>query len=107
MTAIHAIDDEIAILKTNVEDLLRLYPNAQKKRIELAPREWQHQEIGHMAWLKRSHQNLWPLVLKELQDHWTKFSEGNAFVLSRVAIKYRLPYLQVVIAMVQTCRTGA
>lgn len=68
MTAIHAIDDEIAT-KTNVEDLLRLYPNAQKKRIELAPNEWQHQEIGHMAWFKRSHQNLWPLVLKELQDH--------------------------------------
>ncbi|WP_343595367.1 alpha/beta fold hydrolase [Acinetobacter sp.] len=65
MTIIYASDDEIAT-QANVEDLLRLYPQAQKKTIRLEPEAWRHPYIGHMGFFKRSHQNLWQLIRKEL-----------------------------------------
>lgn len=67
MTIIHALDDEIAT-PANVDDLLRLYPQAQKKKMPLEPLAWQHQQIGHMGFFKKSHQNLWHLIINELDE---------------------------------------
>lgn len=67
-TPIHvlwATDDEIAT-KANVEDLLRLYPNAKTKMVEITPQQYAHQSIGHMQIFKKSHQNLWPLITAQI-----------------------------------------
>ena len=61
ITAIWPTDDEIAT-HTNVQDLLRLYPNAQTQIVELNPQQHGHAAIGHMLMFKRSHQNLWPII---------------------------------------------
>ncbi|NUF85679.1 alpha/beta hydrolase family protein, partial [Acinetobacter seifertii] len=47
ITAIWADDDEIAT-KCNVKELLSLYPNANKKMIELNPKDLGYKSIGHM-----------------------------------------------------------
>lgn len=65
ITSIYATDDEIATQK-NVNDLLRLYPNAQIKTIALNPLEYQYPHIGHMLMFKRSHQKLWDIIRNEL-----------------------------------------
>lgn len=65
ITAIYASDDEIAT-RRNVQDLLRLYPNAKSNLIELKPKHYQHQQIGHMLMFKNSHQNLWPIIANAL-----------------------------------------
>ncbi|MGJ8757756.1 alpha/beta hydrolase family protein [Acinetobacter sp. HC8-3S] len=65
ITSFWATDDEIAT-ETNVQDLLRLYPNAQTKFIELNPQKHGYKQIGHMAMFKKSHHKLWPLLEKEL-----------------------------------------
>ncbi len=65
ITSFWATDDEIAT-ETNVQDLLRLYPNAQTKFIELNPHKYGYKQIGHMAMFKKSHHKLWPLLEKEL-----------------------------------------
>lgn len=66
ITSIWASDDEIAT-KRNVEDLLKLYPNAPTKMLELNPMKLGHKSIGHMLMFKKSHQNLWSLLEKEIQ----------------------------------------
>ena len=66
ITAIWASDDEIAT-KTNVKDLLRLYPNAKIKMLELRPKQYQHKSIGHMLMFKKSHANLWPVLAQALE----------------------------------------
>lgn len=63
--AIHSSDDEIATI-ANVNDFLRLYPNAKTSIIELTPKDYQHNEIGHMLMFKRSHKNLWPIIEQQL-----------------------------------------
>ena len=65
ITAIWPTDDEIAT-EANVKDLLRLYPNAHTKIVELNPQQYGHSSIGHMLMFKRSHQNLWPIIAAEL-----------------------------------------
>lgn len=66
ITALWSTDDEIAT-EANVKDLLRLYPNTQTNMIELKPTEYGHKGIGHMLMFKTSHQNLWPVIEKQLQ----------------------------------------
>lgn len=65
ITSIWALDDEIAT-EANVKDLLRLYPNAKTQMIELKPKSYAHKAIGHMLMFKRSHQNLWPVIEREI-----------------------------------------
>ena len=65
ITSIWASDDEIAT-EANVKDLLRLYPNAKTQMIELKPKSYAHKAIGHMLMFKRSHQNLWPVIEREI-----------------------------------------
>ena len=65
ITSIWASDDEIAT-QANVKDLFRLYPKAQTEMIQLKPQEYGHKGIGHMLMFKKSHQNLWPVIEKEL-----------------------------------------
>ncbi|ENW05115.1 alpha/beta fold hydrolase [Acinetobacter beijerinckii] len=66
ITSFWATDDEIAT-QANVKDLLRLYPNAQTNFIELNPKQYGYQKIGHMLMFKKSHQKLWPVLATELQ----------------------------------------
>ena len=70
MTLLWASDDEIATA-ANVNDLMRLYPNADTKMIEIQPAQYGHKMIGHMAMLRPSHQNLWPVILQYLQQNTT------------------------------------
>lgn len=65
ITAIYASDDEIAT-QANVEDLLRLYPNAPSTMLKLYPEDYQYKQIGHMLMFKPSHQHLWPILAKAL-----------------------------------------
>jgi predicted alpha/beta hydrolase len=65
ITSIYATDDEIAT-QQNVNDLLRLYPNAQIKIIALNPIDHEYSHIGHMLMFKRSHQKLWHIIQHEL-----------------------------------------
>lgn len=66
ITSFWATDDEIAT-QANVKDLLRLYPNAPTKLIELNPQQHGYKQIGHMSMFKKSHQKLWPLMESELK----------------------------------------
>lgn len=65
ITVLWSSDDEIAT-EANVRDLLRLYPNAHTDMIELKPASYNHKMIGHMLMFKKSHQNLWPVIAKQL-----------------------------------------
>ncbi|MFC3902606.1 Predicted alpha/beta hydrolase [Acinetobacter marinus] len=65
ITAVHALDDEIAT-KHNVQDLLRTYPNSTTKMISLAPKQYGLSHIGHMAMFKPSHQQLWSIIADQL-----------------------------------------
>ncbi|EPP4906727.1 alpha/beta fold hydrolase, partial [Acinetobacter baumannii] len=66
ITAIWADDDEIAT-KRNVQELLSLYPNANKKMIELSPKYLGYKSIGHMLLFKKSHQKLWSILEQEIK----------------------------------------
>lgn len=66
ITSFWATDDEIAT-HTNVKDLLRLYPNAETKLIELNPQQLGYKQIGHMLMFKKSHQKIWPILENELR----------------------------------------
>lgn len=66
ITSFWATDDEIAT-HSNVKDLLRLYPNAQTKLIELNPQQLGYKQIGHMLMFKKSHQKIWPILESELR----------------------------------------
>ena len=65
ITALAATDDEIAT-RANVKDLLRLYPNAPTKFIELNPQQLGYKQIGHMLMFKKSHHKLWSIIEREL-----------------------------------------
>ena len=66
ITSIWASDDEIAT-EINVKDLLRLYPNAPTKMVELKPQQLGFKSIGHMLMFKKSHQTLWPLIQQQIE----------------------------------------
>ena len=65
ITVLRASDDEIAS-EANVKDLLRLYPNTPTNIIEVKPSEYNHSSIGHMMMFKKSHQNIWSLILTQI-----------------------------------------
>ena len=65
ITVFWSSDDEIAT-QANVQDFIRLYPNAPTKMHELVPATHGHKAIGHMLMFKKSHQNIWPIIAAEL-----------------------------------------
>ena len=65
ITVYWSSDDEIAT-EANVKDLLRLYPEAPTEMIELKPKDTGHKAIGHMLMFRKSHQNLWPIMTKNI-----------------------------------------
>ncbi|ENG5674470.1 TPA: alpha/beta hydrolase, partial [Acinetobacter baumannii] len=44
-----------------------LYPNANKKMIELSPKDLGYKSIGHMLLFKKSHQKLWSILEQEIK----------------------------------------
>ena len=66
ITSFWSTDDEIAT-EANVKDLLRLYPNAPTKYVEINPQQHGYKYIGHMLMFKKTHQKLWPLIESELK----------------------------------------
>lgn len=64
ITSIWATDDEIAT-QENVNDLLRLYPNAHCQQMILEPQQYGKKQIGHMLMFKESYQALWPILASE------------------------------------------
>lgn len=67
ITVLHASDDEIANALT-VSDLLRTFPEAQKKVFRIVPEDHGLKSIGHINWFSRSHMTLWPLVAQALNE---------------------------------------
>jgi len=65
ITVYWSSDDEIAT-EANVKDLLRLYPEAPTEMMELKPKDTGHKAIGHMLMFRKSHQNLWPIMTKNI-----------------------------------------
>ena len=65
ITAIYASDDEIAT-EANVNDLLRLYPNAKTDKIELQPNQYNQKAIGHMLMFKKSHHHIWSIIAAQI-----------------------------------------
>lgn len=54
-----AADDDIANLK-NVEDMVRVFPNASAQIEILHPDDFKVKEIGHMKFFSRKCQHIWP-----------------------------------------------
>jgi predicted alpha/beta hydrolase len=59
--ALHASDDPIATSE-NVEDLLRLFPQASKQVRMIEPREFGYDSIGHIDYFRRGRNGIWPLI---------------------------------------------
>lgn len=66
ITVIHADDDDIAN-EANVAEFLSTFPNAIKTTRCLNPKTYGFPHIGHNQILRPSHQNLWDIVLQEIQ----------------------------------------
>ncbi|WP_298011094.1 alpha/beta fold hydrolase [uncultured Aquabacterium sp.] len=66
VTVFHATDDDIATPAT-VADLMRTWPQADKRVVRVSPREHGLKAIGHINWFRSSHQALWPLIGQALR----------------------------------------
>ncbi|MFH4354516.1 MAG: alpha/beta hydrolase [Neisseriaceae bacterium] len=60
-TIFYATDDEIAT-RANVESLLKTFPNAQKKIIEINPVDYGYSQLGHNLFFREKYQSLWPTL---------------------------------------------
>jgi predicted alpha/beta hydrolase len=65
--ALHASDDPIAT-PANVQDLLRLFPQAPKETRLVEPRSFGYPSIGHIDYFRRSRSQIWPLVTQWLRE---------------------------------------
>ncbi len=66
ISVLYAADDWIAT-STNVQDLLRLYPNAPRQAISLNPRDFGYASIGHIDMFRSSRDKIWPVIEQMLQ----------------------------------------
>lgn len=66
ITVLHATDDWIATA-ANVQDLLRLYPNAPRQAVALKPQAFGYPTIGHIDMFRSSRDKLWPIIEQALQ----------------------------------------
>jgi predicted alpha/beta hydrolase len=64
---LYASDDPIAT-PANVQDLLRLFPQAPKQTRMLEPQEFGYPSIGHIDYFRRSRSEIWPLVTAWLRS---------------------------------------
>jgi predicted alpha/beta hydrolase len=60
--SLYASDDSIATTR-NVDDLLRLFPNAPKQTVCLEPRQFNVPRFGHVDFFRASRSAAWPLAL--------------------------------------------
>lgn len=65
ITFVHASDDEIATLP-NVEDIMRLFTKASKKRMEIQPEAFKLAKVGHIDIFREHCNSIWPEILAEL-----------------------------------------
>lgn len=65
ITFVHASDDEIATL-ANVEDIMRLFTIASKKRLEIKPETFELDKVGHIDIFRERCNVIWPQILAEL-----------------------------------------
>jgi predicted alpha/beta hydrolase len=65
--ALHAGDDPIAT-PANVQDLLRLFPQAPKQTRMVEPGEFGYAAIGHIDYFRKGRSAIWPLVTQWLRD---------------------------------------
>jgi predicted alpha/beta hydrolase len=65
ITFVHASDDEIATLP-NVEDIMRLFTKASKKRLEIKPEMFKLGKVGHIDIFRERCNSIWPQILAEL-----------------------------------------
>ena len=68
ITFVHASDDEIATLP-NVEDIMRLFTTASKKRIEIKPETFKLGKVGHIDIFRERCNSIWPQILAELTPY--------------------------------------
>ncbi|MCO5229728.1 MAG: alpha/beta hydrolase [Chitinophagales bacterium] len=71
---VNASDDDIAI-DANVDDMTRVYTQLQVERLTLQPQKEGFDNIGHMNFFSKSHQELWHYALNWLD-------KNNKIVLS-------------------------
>jgi predicted alpha/beta hydrolase len=64
--ALYASDDPIAT-PANVQDLLRLFPQARKETLMVQPQSFGYPSIGHIDYFRRSRSDIWPLVTQWLR----------------------------------------
>jgi predicted alpha/beta hydrolase len=65
--ALHASDDPIATAE-NVQDLLRLFPQAPKQTRMIEPQTFGYPGIGHIDYFRRSRNGIWPLITEWLRS---------------------------------------
>jgi len=65
ITFVHASDDEIATLP-NVEDIMRLFTKASKKRFEVKPDAFSLNKVGHIDIFRERCNAIWPDIVAEL-----------------------------------------
>lgn len=66
ITVFHAEDDDIATPAT-VGDLMRTFPNAIKKILQIKPAHIGLKSLGHIDWFRSSHQAVWPLLANAIR----------------------------------------
>lgn len=65
--ALHASDDPIATPE-NVQDLLRLFPQATKYTRMIEPQAFGYSAIGHIDYFRRGRSAIWPLMSEWLRE---------------------------------------
>jgi predicted alpha/beta hydrolase len=65
--ALHASDDPIATT-ANVQDLLRLFPEAPKQIRTVDPKTFGYSSIGHIDLFRRSRGEIWPMITGWLRE---------------------------------------
>ncbi|WP_036594780.1 alpha/beta hydrolase family protein [Ottowia thiooxydans] len=61
LTLLYADDDDIATPST-VSDLLRTLPHAPSEVVQVNPRAYGLDALGHLNWFRQSHQSIWRLI---------------------------------------------
>lgn len=65
ITFVHASDDEIATLP-NVQDIMRLFTRAKKKRLEIRPDLFGLSKVGHIDIFRERCNSVWPEMMSEM-----------------------------------------
>jgi len=63
-----ATDDDIAN-EANVKDMMRVYQRSASEYRQLAPKDYDLPEIGHMRFFSRQSKKLWPMAIAFFSQH--------------------------------------